>query len=473
MLFNSIQFLIFYAIIFIFYWFVTNKNLRLQNLLLLVSSFYFYACWDWRFLFLLLFTIVLDFLSGTMMSASKKLNQKRFWFWLSIIVNVGFLGFFKYYNFFASSFSELLTSLGFYVNPWTLNIILPVGISFYTFHGLSYVIDIYYDRIKAEKNFVDYAVFVSFFPLLVAGPIERATHLLPQIKKSRIFNYDQAISGVKLIILGFFKKVVVADNLAFFVNQVYDNPADKSSLELIIGAIFFSFQIYGDFSGYSDIAMGLARLFGIELLKNFRFPYFSIDIPDFWKRWHISLTSWFRDYLYIPIGGSRGTKMMQIRNVFIVFLVSGFWHGANWTYVFWGFLNALFFLPSLLFPKKNYLEIHYNWLSYVKIILTFFLTTLIWIFFRSSSILNAFEYLNHMFSIESFDYSIVTKTAKHSLVFIISVIAIFTLILVELFSFRNKIQEVEMPKIVYILLLFMILFMGAFKNQVDFIYFQF
>jgi alginate O-acetyltransferase complex protein AlgI len=473
MLFNSIHFLIFYPIIFIFYWFFTNRNLKIQNLLLLVSSFYFYACWDWRFLFLLLFTIFLDYFSGIMMSNSKNIIQKRIWFYTSILVNVGFLGFFKYYNFFITSFCEFLSSFGFYINTWTLKIILPIGISFYTFHGLSYVIDIYYGRIKAERNFVDYAVFVSFFPLLVAGPIERATHLLPQIKKERIFNYNQAVSGLKLIIWGFFKKVVVADNLAFFANQIYESPSEKSSLELFIGAIFFSFQIYCDFSGYSDIAMGTARLFGIELLKNFRFPYFSIDIPDFWKRWHISLTSWFRDYLYIPLGGSRGSKFMQVRNVFIVFLVSGFWHGANWTFIFWGFLNALFFLPSLLFAKKDYFNINYNLKTYIKIILTFIFVSFIWIFFRSDSITIAFEYLFKMFSFESFSLGVFQKTSKHLLLFILSLISVLTLILIEYFNFKNKEQEVKLSKIILFVLIGMIFFMGSFKNQINFIYFQF
>ena len=316
MLFNSISFAIFLPIIFVLYWFFTNKSLKLQNLLLLVASFYFYSCWDWRFVFLLLFSILLDYFSGIKMENSKNSNERKFWLWLSIGINLGFLGFFKYYNFFAENFAEMLQNFGLKVNPWTLKVILPVGISFYTFHGLSYVLDIYFKRIKAERNFVEYAVFVSFFPLLVAGPIERATHLLPQIKVKREFSYEKAVDGMRQILWGLFKKMVIADNCAVFANQIFGNSANASGNELVLGAIFFTFQIYGDFSGYSDIALGTARLFGIDLLRNFAFPYFSRDMAEFWRRWHISLSSWFKDYLYIPLGGSKGGNWMRIRNTF-------------------------------------------------------------------------------------------------------------------------------------------------------------
>ncbi|MFN5795122.1 MAG: MBOAT family O-acyltransferase, partial [Bacteroidota bacterium] len=328
MLFNTIGFAIFLTIVFFLYWFVVNKNLIVQNSLLLISSYYFYSCWDWRFLFLLIFSTLLDYFTGIKMSESNKKVSKKFWFWLSILINLGFLGIFKYYNFFAESFAAFLANFGLKVNPFTLNVILPVGISFYTFHGLSYVIDVYKERIKAEKNFIDYAVFVSFFPLLVAGPIERATHLLPQIQKKRIFVYSKAIDGLRQILWGLFKKVVIADQCADFANEFFNNAENYSGSSLLVGAIFFAFQIYGDFSGYSDIASGTARLFGIELLKNFSYPYFSRDIAEFWRRWHISLSTWFRDYLYIPLGGSKGGNWIKIRNTFIIFIVSGFWHGA-------------------------------------------------------------------------------------------------------------------------------------------------
>lgn len=358
MLFNSLNFALFLPVVFILYWFVTNKNLKAQNLLLLVASYFFYACWDWRFLFLLIFSTLLDYFTGLKMAQTENQNTKKTWFWISILVNLGFLGLFKYYNFFAESFATAIAGFGFEVHPWTLNVILPVGISFYTFHGLSYVIDIYKGRIKAEENFIDYSVFVSFFPLLVAGPIERATHLLPQIKRRRVFNSDQAIEGIYQIIWGLFKKMVIADSCAQYANEIFSNYESMNSISLLLGAFYFSFQIYGDFSGYSDIALGTAKLFGIDLLRNFNFPYFSRDIAEFWRRWHISLSSWFRDYLYIPLGGSQGGKWTKIRNTFVIFIVSGFWHGANWTFIVWGALNAFYFLPLLLTnANRNNMEI--------------------------------------------------------------------------------------------------------------------
>ncbi len=323
MLFNSISFALFLPIVFMLYWLLAKKDLIYQNGLLLVSSFFFYACWDWRFLFLLIFSIVLDYVTAIKMSESLTISSKRFWFWLSVIVNVGFLGVFKYYNFFATSLTESLSQFGVHINPWTLKVILPVGISFYTFHGLSYVIDIYNDRIKPEKNFIDYAVFVSFFPLLVAGPIERATHLLPQIKMKRKFNYLQLTDGLRQILWGLFKKIVIADNCAEFANQIFNNADSHNGSALFLGALFFTFQIYGDFSGYSDIALGTARLFGIDLLRNFAFPYFSRDIAEFWRRWHISLSSWFKDYLYIPLGGSKGGLGLKLETRLSFFWSAG------------------------------------------------------------------------------------------------------------------------------------------------------
>lgn len=405
MLFNSLNFALFLPIVFVLYWFVTKSNLRFQNILLLVSSYFFYACWDWRFLFLLLFSTLLDYFTGLKMSGAKNQQKKKFWFWLSISANLGFLALFKYYNFFAQSFAEALANFGLQVNPWTLSVILPVGISFYTFHGLSYVIDIYKDKIKVEKNFVDYAVFVSFFPLLVAGPIERATHLLPQIKKERTFDYAKAVDGLRQILWGLFKKIVIADNCAEFANTIFNNAADYSGSTLVLGALFFTFQIYCDFSGYSDIALGTARLFGIDLLRNFAFPYFSRDIAEFWRRWHISLSSWFKDYLYIPLGGSKGSMWVKIRNTFIIFLVSGFWHGANWTFIAWGFLNALYIMPSIIFntnranidivARGKYLP---TLKEFFSIGITFSLTVFAWIFFRAVDLTHAFSYVAGIFS---------------------------------------------------------------------------
>jgi alginate O-acetyltransferase complex protein AlgI len=404
-LFNSINFAIFLPVVFVLYWFATKGNLKYQNILLLVSSYFFYACWDWRFLFLLVFSTVLDYFTGIKMEEARNQKIKKFWFWLSISINLGFLGVFKYYNFFAESFAEAISHVGLQFNPWTLNVILPVGISFYTFHGLSYVIDIYKNRIKAEKNFIDYSVFVSFFPLLVAGPIERATHLLPQIQKKRTFEYAKAVDGLRQILWGLFKKVVIADQCAEYANMIFNNSAEYSGSSHLLGALFFTFQIYCDFSGYSDIALGTARLFGIELLRNFAFPYFSRDIAEFWRRWHISLSTWFKDYLYIPLGGSKGGTWLKVRNTFIIFLVSGFWHGANWTFIVWGLLNALYIMPSILFnTNRNNLDIvaKGKFLPSIKdffsILITFSLTVFAWIFFRSESLGQAIRYISKIFS---------------------------------------------------------------------------
>jgi alginate O-acetyltransferase complex protein AlgI len=405
MLFNSINFALFLPVVFILYWFVTKGNLRLQNVLLLFSSYFFYACWDWRFLFLLIFSTSLDYFTGIKIYEAENKRKKLLWLWLSIGVNVGFLGVFKYYNFFAQSFAEAISLLGLKANMGSLQVILPVGISFYTFHGLSYVFDLYNNKIKPERNIVDYSVFVSFFPLLVAGPIERATHLLPQILKKREFNYSKAVDGLRQILWGLFKKIVIADNCAEFANTIFNNSSAYSGSTLVLGALFFTFQIYCDFSGYSDIALGTARLFGIELLRNFAFPYFSRDIAEFWRRWHISLSSWFRDYLYIPLGGSKGGMWMKVRNTFIIFIVSGFWHGANWTFIVWGALNAVYFLPLLLTSNnRNNLEIvakgkYFPTLKeFLFMLLTFSLTIFAWIFFRAASLGHAISYISEIFS---------------------------------------------------------------------------
>lgn len=478
MLFNSFNFALFLPCVFLLYWFAVNKSLKFQNLLLLVSSYFFYSCWNWHFLFLLFFSTLLDYFSGIQIEKSNSSGKRKFWFWLSIIINLGFLGVFKYFNFFADSLKELISVLGFQVNIWSLKVILPIGISFYTFHGLSYIIDIYKKRISAEKNFVDYAVFVSFFPLLVAGPIERATHLLPQIKKKRTFNYEQAVDGLRQILWGLFKKIVIADNCAVYANMIFNNSEDYSGSTLAMGAVFFAFQIYGDFSGYSDIALGASRLFGIELLQNFSFPYFSRDIAEFWRRWHISLTSWFKDYLYIPLGGSKGTKWIQVRNTFIVFLVSGFWHGANWTFIIWGLLNAIYFLPLLIFNKnRSHLKIvaHDSYLPSLKefflIGITFSLTVFAWIFFRASNLRHAMQYISGIFS-GSF-FSIPEIRPKDILMLILVFMTI------EWLGRRNKYAIEKMGFqcksffrwSFYIILLIVIFVFGT--QEQEFIYFQF
>lgn len=411
MLFNSIGFAVFFAIVFAFYWMVFNKNIKQQNLFLLVASLFFYSCWDWRFLFLLFSSIALDFFLGNQIYIVNSQNKKKALLWLSIIINLGVLGLFKYYNFFVDNFTDLLSLFGFSGNNWTLKIILPIGISFYTFHGLSYIIDIYKSKIKPEKSIVDYALFVSFFPLLVAGPIERATHFLPQIKEKRVFNYENAVNGFRQILWGLVKKVVIADNCAEYVNLLFSDPSSFSGSSLVLGAVLFSFQIYGDFSGYSDIALGTARILGFDLLQNFSYPYFSRDIAEFWRRWHISLTSWFRDYIYIPLGGSRGSKFEKIRNVFLIFMLSGFWHGANWTFIFYGFINFLYFLPLLLLHKNRSnikMVSKSDFKSSIKvlfdIVLTFALVSFARIFFRSDSVEAAFFYISKMLSKSLFTF---------------------------------------------------------------------
>ena len=477
MFFNSLHFAVFLPIIFILYWFVFNKNKSWQNSLLIVASYYFYACWDWRFLFLLVFSTLLDYFSGIQIEKSKSVKESKFWFWLSIIINLGFLGIFKYYNFFATSFTELINGFGFQVNPVLIKVILPVGISFYTFHGLSYVIDIYFKRIKAETNFIDYSLFVSYFPLLVAGPIERATHLLPQVKVKREFNFEKAKEGVHQIIWGLVKKVVIADSCALYANEVFNHQEQMNSLSLLLGAIYFAFQIYGDFSGYSDIALGTSKLFGIDLLKNFNFPYFSRDIAEFWRRWHISLSSWFRDYLYIPLGGSKGGKWMQVRNTFVIFLVSGFWHGANWTFIVWGLLNAIYFLPLLLLNRnRNNLEdIHFKWnfnglKTLFQILITFSMTTFAWIFFRAKSISDAILYIKNMFTNLNFDSQYINN-ARYApeLLWLIGAFVLF-----EWFhKYKTEPISGKYENIKLLLCILAILALGVFSDYKEFIYFQF
>ena len=405
MLFNSLNFAIFFPVVFVAYWFIFRKSVRSQNIILVIASYIFYGFWDWRFLFLLAFSTGLDYFTGIKIHNSPSEKVRKIWLLISVITNLGFLGFFKYYNFFADSFADFISLFGLKPDFVTLNIILPVGISFYTFHGLSYVFDIYNRKISPTVNLIDYTLFVSFFPLLVAGPIERATHLLPQVIAPRTFNYTKAVDGLRQILWGLFKKMVIADNCAQYANLIFDNNADYHGSTLVLGAVFFAFQIYGDFSGYSDIALGTARLLGFELLQNFKFPYFSRDIAEFWRRWHVSLSSWFRDYLYIPLGGNSGNQWIRIRNTFIIFIVSGFWHGANWTFLAWGLLNALYFLPLLLMGKnRNNLEvvaagkIFPGFADITGIIVTFSMTTFAWIFFRAENMHHAIEYISGIYS---------------------------------------------------------------------------
>ncbi|MFZ5942004.1 MAG: MBOAT family O-acyltransferase [Bacteroidota bacterium] len=405
MLFNSIDFAIFLPIVFVLYWFVTQRNLKVQNLLIVLSSYVFYGWWDWRFLSLILFSTLVDYLMGRGLSHEYSKARRKGLLWISIIVNLGFLGFFKYYNFFVDNFIEAFTFLGTPLKARTLNIILPVGISFYTFQTLSYTIDVYRKKLEPTRDFIAFAAFVSFFPQLVAGPIERATNLLPQFYTKREFSYEKAVDGLRQILWGLFKKIVIADSCAEYANLIFNNSEAYPGSTLLLGALFFTFQIYGDFSGYSDIAIGTARLFGFSLMRNFAFPYFSRDIAEFWRRWHISLSTWFRDYLYIPLGGSRGSLWNRVLNTFIIFIVSGFWHGANWTFIAWGALNALYFMPLLL-TNKNRSNLGIvaagrtfpGAREFLAMLLTFSLTVLAWIFFRSASLSQAFAIIGEIVS---------------------------------------------------------------------------
>ncbi|MDO4782500.1 MAG: MBOAT family O-acyltransferase [Capnocytophaga felis] len=439
MLFNSIDFAIFLPVVFFFYWFITNKNLKLQNFLIVVASYLFYGWWDWRFLLLIFFSTVVDYFIGIGLSKQEKIKKQNFplkrkiLLWISILVNLGFLGFFKYYNFFLDNFVTAFSFFGKEIKANSLDIILPVGISFYTFQTLSYTIDVYKRKLKPTKDFIAFSAFVCFFPQLVAGPIERATHLLPQFYKKRNFNYLNAVDGLRQILWGLFKKIVIADNCAEYANLIFNNSEDYSGSTLFLGALFFTFQIYGDFSGYSDIAIGTSRLFGFDLMRNFNFPYFSRDIAEFWRRWHISLSTWFRDYLYIPLGGSRGGTLMKVRNTFIIFVVSGFWHGANWTFIVWGALNAIYFLPLLLTDKnRNNLEIVAKGKSFPSIqefcgmLLTFLLTLFAWIFFRANNIEHAISYISEILSPSLFSIPIF-QGMKRALL-ILTLIMLFTLV---------------------------------------------
>ncbi len=477
MLFNSLDFAIFLPIVFILYWFVFNKSLKGQNLLVAAASYVFYGWWDWRFLSLILFSTLIDYFVGVSLGKTEAPTKRKILLWVSILVNLGFLGFFKYYNFFLDNFKSAFSIAGYELNANSLNIILPVGISFYTFQTLSYTIDVYKNRLEPTKNFISFAAFVSFFPQLVAGPIERASNLLPQFFKPRKFEYSQGVDGMRQILWGLFKKVVIADNCAVYANHIFENSADMSGSTLVLGAIFFTFQIYGDFSGYSDIAIGTARLFGFNLMQNFAFPYFSRDIAEFWRRWHISLSTWFRDYLYIPLGGSRGGTWMKVRNTFIIFIVSGFWHGANWTFIVWGALNAVYFLPLLLTNKNrqnmevvaedSYLP---SFKEFGQMSLTFFLTVIAWVFFRSETLKDASLYIIYASKLETFDLNFILTHSKT--LFLISIFIIF-----EWLSRHNQnpfiIANDFLRKGAYSIIILLIIFYGLYVNPNSFIYFQF
>ena len=478
MLFNSLEFLIFLPTVFFFYWFVFQKNLRVQNLLLLLSSYVFYGWWDYRFLFLIFLSTVVDYVVGLKIHYNNDIKKKKSYLWLSILFNLGLLGFFKYFNFFIDSWIDLLGTIGYEQKSiWTLNVILPVGISFYTFQTMSYSLDIYNGKLKPTKDFISFASFVSFFPQLVAGPIERASNLLPQILNNRVFKYKQGILGLRLIFYGMFKKVVIADSLSPMVSDIFTNFQDYGATTLWLGCIYFSFQIYCDFSGYSDIAVGTSKLFGFELMSNFKFPYFSRNIGEFWRRWHISLSTWFRDYLYIPLGGSKGDKWLSIRNIFIIFIVSGFWHGANWNFIFWGVFHAMLFLPSFIFKTNRKFTITTigdgrlfpTFKEIFHTLTTFILISIGWVFFRSETTFDAVLYIKGLTSFNDIiHHNPYNYTASYKYLF-----SIFLFLIIEYFQTKNiSLSRFQSCFFLIVLVLIILFFMPINLNN-DFIYFQF
>ena len=478
MLFHSIEFPLFLALVFAGYWFVFARNLRLQNLFVVVVSYIFYGWWDWRFLILMTITSLWSFAGGLFIAhcggikGSPNAWKGRLHVALALIVNLGILGFFKYFDFFVDSAADLLAYFGLSVSRPSLQIILPVGISFYTFQALSYVIDVY-RGMKPTRDVVAFLAFVSFFPQLVAGPIERASNLLPQFLVPRHFVYADAVSGCRQMLWGFFKKIVVADNCGHYADSLLGNTG-SGGLAILTGVFLFSIQIYGDFSGYSDIAIGCAKLFGIKLKRNFNVPYFSRDIAEFWRRWHISLNTWFRDYLYIPLGGSRCGKWKRVRNTFAVFLISGLWHGANWTFVLWGAIHAICFLPLLLTNKnRRYTDNEWHWSQVPSILITFIIVVLGWTFFRAPDVATAFSWLGSIFTFDAGETSlkITSKAIRHCLPWIIGMFA------VEWFNRKEEFESVIWPKrecwrwVAYAALIWIIILMRGASQS--FIYFQF
>lgn len=486
MLFNSIDFAIFLPVVFLLYWFVVGKSLRLQNFLIVGASYLFYGWWDWRFLGLLFLSTLVDYAVGILLSRYERPPQRKMILWCSLLFNLGLLGFFKYSNFFIENFREAFSFFGSHLETSSLQIILPVGISFYTFQSLSYTIDVYKRKLEPTRDFIAFAAFVSFFPQLVAGPIERARHLLPQFCGVRTFTYTSAVDGLRQMLWGLFKKVVIADNCAEYANIVFNHFTDYSGSTLALGAVFFAIQIYCDFSGYSDIAIGTARLFGFDLIRNFAFPYFSRDMSEFWRRWHISLSTWFREYVYIPLGGSKHGVWIQVRNIAIVFFVSGFWHGASWTYVAWGALNALYVIPLIVLKQDRDYEVgvahgrHFpSFRELAQMGVTFCLTTLAWIFFRSQSMAQALRFVSEIFSYSFFKIPEGRLFASVSTSPFFMIVALMIFILVEWLG-RDQQHALakfglQWPALVrynfYYILILALFFIGGGKQ--DFIYFQF
>jgi len=470
MSFNSLEFLIFFPIVFCLYWFVFKNKLREQNLLLLFSSYIFYGWWDWRFLSLIFLSTIIDYFVGLKIYDSNNKKNKKLYLWISIVFNLSLLGFFKYFNFFIESWVSSLSLLGYeYQSNWTINIILPLGISFYTFQTMSYSLDIYYKKIKPTKDFISFASFVSFFPQLVAGPIERATNLLPQILNNRLFNYKQCVQGVRLINWGIFKKVVIADSLSPEVDSIFQNYSSLDGGVLLLGIIYFSFQIYCDFSGYSDIAIGTAKLLGIELMSNFEFPYFSKNITEFWRKWHISLSKWINEYLFNPMAFSLRKYRSKglVISILITFSVVGLWHGSNWTFVIFGFLHGIAIVFDLItksFMKKHKNIFEMSLLIFLQQIITFFYVCFTFLIFRSENYTEAFNYL----------YSIIQKPFGQ-IEKINGLIYVTIILVMDWLKMKDQKKSTGIIDNTYIqILIFWIIVFHSFeRNQLNFIYFQF
>ena len=473
MLFNSIEFFIFYVIVFCLYWLIKSRTV--QNVLILVSSYYFYGSWDWRFLSLIFISSCIDYYSGRKIYLSKRKNA---WLIVSLVSNLGILGVFKYFNFFTESFVQLVNQFGFSASFSTISIILPVGISFYTFQTLSYSIDIFKGKVIPNKSFIEFLAFVSFFPQLVAGPIERARDLLPQFSIERTFSYNIASKGVKLIMWGFFKKLVIADNAAGFVNFVFENSGELGFVLHWLGIVAFAFQIYCDFSGYSDIAIGLAGLLGFRLSRNFHYPYFSENISSFWKRWHISLSSWFRDYVYIPLGGNRNGRGKWIKNILLTFCISGFWHGASWNFIVWGLLHGLYYLPWNLLRNKFLIKLP----VFLSMIGTFIIVCIAWVFFRQTDLLKALHFSYSLLRVsdlldlmkgvglEVLKYQLIKNKTFFVMLMFLVLIEYLSRNSETIFLFNSKLKPIRL--LAFLLVFQVILLFGKFE-LVEFIYFQF
>ena len=481
MLFNSFAFLLFFIVFFFLYWFLVNRNIKFQNLLLLFGSYVFYSFTDWRFLFFLIGVSALNYLLGVYIEQATK--YKRLLMYIGLLQGIGGLAFFKYFNFFITSFNDAFHSLNVNLNLQTLNIIIPLGISFFTFRTISYVLDVYNENIKATKDWVVFFNYVSFFPALLSGPIDKAGLFIPQLERERVFDYNQASNGMRQILWGLFKKVVIADNCSIFVNEIFNNYTDYSGATLLLGAFFFTFQLYADFSGYSDMAIGFSRLLGFNITKNFDFPFFSQNIAEFWRKWHISLTSWLTEYVFTPLSFNFRNlgKLGLIFAIIINFTICGIWHGANWTYILFGFLHGCFFIPLILkgtLNKKKKIakgKLCPSIREFINMLMTFTLVLLTFILFRSETIADALEYISGIFSNS---LATIPQLISPKLNMIYTLFCLFIFITIEWLN-REKDHGLEITHlktkyrwIIYSLVALLIITFGAFSNN-EFIYSQF